>query len=171
MSDNDSQQSSSCALLPGLWHPTIRLGLEEMITEYGNTSAQYEVHTPPIAAFDWDNTCIAGDIGEGAIVQLAKETGKEIVEEYTRLCKHQSLEAGYRYCAAILGGGTTQDIYDLTHRALKALFLHLSREICPFARFEKPLMHSFIVRRWPRRRATMGWRSWAPKAISSTNLL
>lgn len=148
MSNQNLQHPGSCQLLPGQWEPSVQQGLEAMIGEYGKSSSQYSIHRPPIAAFDWDNTCIAGDIGEGTLLQLAEETGDDLVARYIDLCTNEGLEAGYRYCAAILGGGTAQDIYDLTHRALKT---HLIQGTITY----RPAIYDLI-----KNLTIQGWEVW-----------
>lgn len=56
------------ALSAGRWAPDIRAGLEAMLAD----------EPPGIAAFDWDETCIRGDISETWLAELeaAEPTGR-----------------------------------------------------------------------------------------------
>jgi len=47
------------------WHGDHRAALDELIATHGNTSPGYDAEHPPVAVFDWDNTVIKNDIGNG----------------------------------------------------------------------------------------------------------
>jgi hypothetical protein len=55
------------------WHGDNRARLEEMITTLGSTSPNYDPANKPVAIFDWDNTVIKNDIGDGYIAWLLLE--------------------------------------------------------------------------------------------------
>lgn len=50
--------------IEGEWLPDIRARLRRLFQQHGRTSPFYRPMSPPVAAFDWDNTCILNDIGE-----------------------------------------------------------------------------------------------------------
>jgi phosphoserine phosphatase len=52
-------------MLSGCWTEENRAALEELIAR--------PYHVPPIAIFDWDNTCIRGDIADAAFHQLCRD--------------------------------------------------------------------------------------------------
>ena len=50
-------------LLPGAWEADVRANLLKMIASHGKNSPDYDSSNPPVVVFDFDNTCIRGDIG------------------------------------------------------------------------------------------------------------
>jgi phosphoserine phosphatase len=48
---------------PG-WLPENQQALADLITRYGSNSPTYNPSQPAYAVFDWDNTCLAGDLGD-----------------------------------------------------------------------------------------------------------
>jgi phosphoserine phosphatase len=50
-------------LLPGVWESDVKNNLIKLVLAHGEGSAQYDPKDPPVAAIDFDNTCIRGDIG------------------------------------------------------------------------------------------------------------
>ncbi len=50
--------------LPGAWKPSIRIELIKLIERHGRHSDGFDPADPPIAVFDFDHTCIHGDIGK-----------------------------------------------------------------------------------------------------------
>jgi phosphoserine phosphatase len=52
-------------MLKGRWTPENRAGLEQLLTR------QYK--TPPIAIFDWDNTCVQGDTADLVFHSLCRD--------------------------------------------------------------------------------------------------
>ncbi len=56
------------SLDPGLaWAEGNRERLDRLLVEYGSTGADYDPTRPPVAVFDWDNTVIKNDIGDGTV--------------------------------------------------------------------------------------------------------
>ncbi len=61
--------AASPTLDPSLgWTGDHRQRLEELIAARGSTSAGYDPARPPVAVFDWDNTLIENDIGDGTLI-------------------------------------------------------------------------------------------------------
>lgn len=56
-------QNSKPILYSGKWEPENKLALEKLILAYGKHHPNYDPSNKPVAVFDWDHTCIAGDIG------------------------------------------------------------------------------------------------------------
>lgn len=56
-------QSFKSILYAGKWEPENKLALEKLILAYGKHHPNYDPSNKPVAVFDWDHTCIAGDIG------------------------------------------------------------------------------------------------------------
>lgn len=50
-------------LLPGAWESDVKHNLIKLVVAHGEGSAEYDPKDPPVAAIDFDNTCIRGDIG------------------------------------------------------------------------------------------------------------
>jgi HAD superfamily phosphoserine phosphatase-like hydrolase len=69
----------------------------------------------PLATFDWDNTCITGDIGEAVLEDL----GADLVAEYDRRCAIDKHDA-YAWCAYQVAGRTAADAEALADRAIDA---------------------------------------------------
>ncbi len=55
------------------WDGDNRARLEEMITTLGSASPGYDPANRPVAIFDWDNTVIKNDIGDGYIAWMLLE--------------------------------------------------------------------------------------------------
>ncbi|MCO4744054.1 MAG: haloacid dehalogenase-like hydrolase [Proteobacteria bacterium] len=81
------------------WLPAVHAELEALLSEDG---------AGRVAAFDFDQTCLTGDIGES----LLKALGPEVFAEYERLDEEEGHEVSYPWCAAALGG---QSIAELTN--------------------------------------------------------
>jgi len=50
-------------LLPGNWEAGVKAGLIKLVMANGEGGDNYDKNNPPVAAIDFDNTCIRGDIG------------------------------------------------------------------------------------------------------------
>ncbi len=57
------------------WDGDNRQRLDRMIAELGLGSDGYDPAAPPVAVFDWDNTVIKNDIGDGAMFWLLRNDG------------------------------------------------------------------------------------------------
>jgi HAD superfamily phosphoserine phosphatase-like hydrolase len=92
-------------LLPsGRWSPDVFAALNRMLAEHGVGAAGYDASRPPVATFDWDNTCAKGDIGESVMDALDLRDGGDRNAEYLRLCQTEGKAAGYAYCAFQIAG-------------------------------------------------------------------
>ncbi len=49
--------------LPGAWDPAVRKHLLQLVDTKGSASPTYDAQKQPVVVFDFDNTCIHGDIG------------------------------------------------------------------------------------------------------------
>jgi phosphoserine phosphatase len=49
------------------WHGDNRARLNKMIAEHGRGSPGYQASAPPVAVFDFDNTTVKNDIGDGLV--------------------------------------------------------------------------------------------------------
>jgi len=61
--------------IKGEWTTEIRAALDNLFRRHGRTAPHYRPPTPPVAAFDWDNTCIYNDIGEAFFFHMVSELG------------------------------------------------------------------------------------------------
>ena len=73
------------------WAPEVHAALSALLDQPGEGR---------LAAFDFDQTCIGGDIGESLLDAL----GDEVRAEYERMDIEQGHEVSYPWCAAVLGG-------------------------------------------------------------------
>lgn len=84
----------------GRWQPAVHRGLLSMLDAPG---------AGRVAAFDFDQTCIAGDIGEALLDAL----GPDVRATYERMDAEQGHEVSYRWCAEVLGGRSAAELDDL----------------------------------------------------------
>lgn len=91
------------------WDPAVHAALVRMLEE-----------TPPgaLAALDWDNTMIRGDIGESVLDHLDRD-GRGRMAEYLRLCKVEGKRVGYAWCAFQIAGLTLDEAAALTNRVIE----------------------------------------------------
>ena len=90
-------------LSPGRWTPAVHKGLEDMLGQPGEGR---------IAAFDFDQTCIFGDIGESILEAIDPEA----MAHYLDLDAREGHAVSYPYCAAALGGRSLDELTDLVAR-------------------------------------------------------
>lgn len=91
--------------------------------------------TAPFAVFDFDNTCIAGDIGEAVFAYLCKgkllkdttllsgaggDYHEAVFTEYYRLLEAGEIHEAYMLIAKIFSGFTPQEAADVTRAAIQA---------------------------------------------------
>lgn len=88
----------SASLAQGRWAPAVRARLEALLADPGVDR--------PAAVFDWDDTCIVGDIGCTVLDALDRATGSAHLATYDRLCAEQGIRVGYPYCTTALAGHT-----------------------------------------------------------------
>ena len=69
--------SSDSFLKPGRWVPEICRALNDMIAAHGRFSNGFDATRPPLAVFDWDNTCARGDIGESVMDELDRRDKRD----------------------------------------------------------------------------------------------
>ncbi len=92
------------SLSPGRWHPQVHEALAKVLDEAPAGS---------LATFDWDNTCMTGDIGEAVLEDL----GGDRVATYERMCVEQGKHAAYAWCAYQVANRTPHDVTLLAERA------------------------------------------------------
>ncbi|MBN2494584.1 MAG: haloacid dehalogenase-like hydrolase [Deltaproteobacteria bacterium] len=90
--------------LSGAWEPAVRTSLEKLIAERGKGGAAYDAAKPPVAVFDFDNTCIRGDIGR-AFFDFMVTSGKiqfdEAVFATLPADKRPAVEASWKAVQAL----------------------------------------------------------------------
>lgn len=96
------------SLAPGRWRPEVHAALVDVLdrTEPG-----------ALATFDWDNTCMTGDIGEAVLQDLdaADEGGR--MATYDRMCIEQGKHAAYAWCAYQVAHRSPEAVTSLAERA------------------------------------------------------
>ncbi len=130
------------SLTPGRWDPAIRAGLEAMLAS----------EAPGIAAFDWDETCIRGDISETWLAELeaAQPTGR--VDAYEAGCAADK-RAAYIQLAIDL-------VHDRTEREVRAAVLDVAERAVRDGRIAfRPEIRELI---WALQRH--GWAVWVVTA-------
>jgi len=107
----------------------------------------------PLAVFDWDNTCISGDIGE-AVLERLDHNGHhpDAVRKYWELCETYDKTVGYKFCAETMGGMSVQQADDLVNDVIDE---HLRSGAISL----RPEMHQLM----DRMRDT-GWEVWVVTA-------
>jgi len=89
-----------------------------MATRHGVSADGFDALAPPIAVFDWDDTCIHGDISHEALELLEHEDPQGRVAHYRAACE-ADLYGAYRELVHTLVAGRTHDeVRDLAERAL-----------------------------------------------------
>lgn len=73
----------------------------------------------PVAAFDFDNTCIAGDIGEAVLLEIQRQQKRDLLSPYQRLCAEEGKRIGYVWCAEQCAGYTEEEIFRLTRQQFR----------------------------------------------------
>jgi phosphoserine phosphatase len=69
-------------LARGRWAPEAYARLTRVLADHGATSPTYDPCRRPLAVFDWDNTVIAGDLGDAAFQDAAE---KGLIQPHPRL--------------------------------------------------------------------------------------
>ena len=90
------------------WSPPLKRALLHFIHE------QTRKDGTPVAAFDFDNTCIAGDIGEAVLLEIQRLKGMDLLSPYQQMCAEQGKRIGYIWCAAQCEGYTKDEIFSIT---------------------------------------------------------
>ncbi|MBX2798441.1 MAG: HAD-IB family phosphatase [Myxococcales bacterium] len=86
---------------PG-WDPSVRRGLARMVCEIPSVEQSL-----PIAAFDFDETCIRGDLSETLLAHLDGETSEDLVGAYTDAVR-RDVRTGYTDLVDTLVAGRTE---------------------------------------------------------------
>ncbi|HHO50384.1 MAG TPA: hypothetical protein ENK18_05800, partial [Deltaproteobacteria bacterium] len=94
---------------PG-WGAQLRVALQELVTA--------RAPSPPLAAFDFDETCIFGDISETMLALIAGDTGADLVEPYLRAVARDPLSAYLDLVDTLIAGRTEPQVRQLALRTL-----------------------------------------------------
>lgn len=136
----------------GRWEPEVHAALQEMIVSHGVLSPTYDPDRPPVAVFDWDNTCIRGDIGESLLQVLDERDDGRRIATYEHMCEDQGPEACYAWAAFVVAGMTELDA--------RALAQGIITEVLADGRVQvRPEMRDLI---WALQRH--GWDVWVVSA-------
>lgn len=102
------------------WPAAIADGLNAMIAAHGVDADGFDPLLPPIAAFDFDDTCIHGDISHETLHLLEREDPQGRIEHYERACA-DDLYAAYRELVhTLVAGRTPEATRALADRAFEA---------------------------------------------------
>lgn len=99
-------------LFTGRWTPQVRAALEALL------EAPREPGTAPLAVFDWDGTCIAGDVGESALAWLDRGDGGDRLGTYERMVTSHGKVVAYAWCAEALAGPTQMELREIARQIL-----------------------------------------------------
>lgn len=97
---------------PGRWSPHVRARLERMLDEVGSRS-----DPPPLATFDFDETCIRGDISHAVLDDLDREQ-PGLVARYQAECAVDLYTAYVNLVGTLCGGRTFEEVRARTEAAL-----------------------------------------------------
>lgn len=95
---------------PRRWRPEVHESLSALLA-----------NTPSgaLATFDWDNTCMTGDIGEAVLEDLdARDHGTRMAT-YERMCEEQGKHAAYAWCAYQLAHRRPEEVSELAARTFE----------------------------------------------------
>ena len=92
------------------WSPDLRAALVRMLAEHGRHAPGYTPASAPVAAFDWDETCIRGDISETWLTYLAEASGEPLVEAYEEGCRRDKRAAYVRLAEDLVVGRTEHEV-------------------------------------------------------------
>ncbi len=91
------------------WNPRVKSALDELLRTAGRESAGYDGANPPAAVFDFDDTCIFGDIGEQALRrQIDNLVFGLLPDHFDRLLPREP--AGATHLPASYGGARIADL-------------------------------------------------------------
>ena len=93
---------------PPDWPSAIAEAADAMVRRHGVDAPDHDPLAPPIAAFDWDDTCIHGDISHEALEVLEEQEPRGLVQAYLEACE-EDLYAAYRDLVHTLVAGRTVD--------------------------------------------------------------
>lgn len=96
------------------WHPEVRAGLEQMLSWSAPDDGR-----PLLAALDFDETCIFGDVSETLLSLLAEERGVALVEAYTEACRIDLRKAYLDLVTTLIGGLTEREARNLATHTLQ----------------------------------------------------
>jgi phosphoserine phosphatase len=101
------------------WPTHISSAIATMIAEHGLEAPGYDPLVPPLAAFDWDDTCMKGDISHEALAHIEENDPQGRVEAYERHCA-EDLHAAYEALVhTLMTGRTREQAQQLSEDALQ----------------------------------------------------
>lgn len=97
-------------LAPGRWAHDVRIGLERLLAQ--------DLTGRTIAAFDFDDTCLDGDISHAVLDELERET-PGLVHAYQQACARDLREGWVGLVGTLVAGRSDADVAALTTRAMQ----------------------------------------------------
>jgi phosphoserine phosphatase len=68
-----AESAEKAEVLPGAWEVDNRNNLLKLIARYGQGGPEHDPSRPPVVVFDFDNTCIRGDMGRAFYDWMVRE--------------------------------------------------------------------------------------------------
>lgn len=100
----------SSPLGPGRWAPDVRVGLERLLAE-GTVGRS-------VAAFDFDDTCLDGDISHAVLEELDRAS-PGLLDTYQRACARDLRAAWVDLVGTLVAGRRQDEVAALTSTALE----------------------------------------------------
>lgn len=125
-------------LLPGAWESGVKSDLIKLVKAHGQDAAGYDEKNPPVAAIDFDNTCIRGDIGRAFYDHMVTERKIRFNDEIFQALpgdKRNNIKAAWKKLEKLPAGKQTgslelQTFRKLMHQAYWSLCYNTPPEKC-----------------------------------------
>lgn len=121
------------------WSPSNARRIQEVIHDVERSTDR------PVATFDWDNTCMAGDISELMLSVLSTDQERDLLREYEALFETHGRERAYAFCCEVHASNTAAHI---EHRAAAALQQALQQDRVQIRAPMRDLCHELTARGW-----------------------
>lgn len=93
------------------WRPDLRASLQQLVTG---------PHDAPLAAFDFDETCIFGDISETMLALLDAEAEQDLLGPYYQAVQRDPLPAYLELVDTLIAGKTEAQVRSLALQTLRS---------------------------------------------------
>jgi len=114
MNDNSGGRPPSSGFLVEAWAPEVRAGLEAMVV----------ANPGGLAAFDFDNTILEGDLSETILEELDRADSRDLIAEYEAHCAANTRDGYAKLVETLLVGKTELEVRAHTRAILDA---HLAK--------------------------------------------
>lgn len=127
---NLARDQSTEGLVRRDWVASHRASIERMMEEQGKSSPSYSAASKPVAVFDWDNTMILNDIGEGTFMHLADTMGFSFDDNFWKLIPSRYRSELRRRYAAAAALPADQRHADPDYQAYRKLLIQSYWHLC-----------------------------------------